>query len=74
MFRRRAAPKAKCAPSGGSEPHEVGSVGGKVQPPGRSQGEMRPLGGQRPVKRRSVEAKFVRIEGFAGIIPKPQDI
>ncbi len=39
-------PQVGLAPSGGSDPHEVGERGGKVSPLGRPEVKHGPLGGQ----------------------------
>uniref|UniRef100_UPI0035637652 ATP-binding protein n=1 Tax=Polaromonas sp. TaxID=1869339 RepID=UPI0035637652 len=55
-------PKEKCAPSGGSEPHEVGSVGAPAFPPGRPKEKCAPSGGSEDTSVPGVGATFFLME------------
>ena len=53
-------PKAASAPSGGSEPHAVGSVGATEPPPGRPKAASAPSRGSEPHAVGNVGANFLR--------------
>ncbi len=62
-------PHGKLAPSGGSEPHEVGSVGATFRA-GPPQAKLAPSGGSEPHEVGSVGAKFGCLNIHASLLPR----